>query len=364
MAAVTTATKPVRASSSIATPLQVGLASLESLESVDDVIVAVGRLEACGALDLPLPGSGDTEERFRALSELGAVDLSLARLAEGHLDAIAILGEARRAKRPGLYGVWAADANDAELRAEKTSQGWRLFGRKRYASGATGLSRALVTARVQSAGAIAGEAPRRRLFDVDLESIDVKPVPGTWLAVGMAATGSLDVEFDGVIVRESAAVGGSDFYLSRPGFWHGGVGVAACWYGGALGAYRMLRRHLMGRGADDHQAAHLGAALAGCECMRIALDRAARAIDADPEDEAKGARRRALLVRHIVEQGCTEVLAHVARASGTSPLVFDRAHARRAADLPVYLRQHHAERDVAALGRAAMEREEHEFSCV
>jgi len=45
----------------------------------------------------------------------------------------------------------------------------------------------------------------------------------------------------------------------------------------------------------------------------------------------------------------------VGRAGGTTPLTFDRAHARRAADLVVYLRQHHAERDLAALGREALE---------
>ena len=48
-----------------------------------------------GRLDLPLPGSGWTRERWAALAALAEEDLSLARLAEGHSDAVAILGRAR-----------------------------------------------------------------------------------------------------------------------------------------------------------------------------------------------------------------------------------------------------------------------------
>lgn len=45
---------------------------------------------ADGRLDLPLPGSGRTLERWRGLVELAADDLCVARLAEAHLDALAI----------------------------------------------------------------------------------------------------------------------------------------------------------------------------------------------------------------------------------------------------------------------------------
>ena len=44
-----------------------------------------------GRLNLPLPGSGRTRERWAALADLAGEDLSLARLAEGHADALAIL---------------------------------------------------------------------------------------------------------------------------------------------------------------------------------------------------------------------------------------------------------------------------------
>jgi alkylation response protein AidB-like acyl-CoA dehydrogenase len=165
----------------------------------------------------------------------------------------------------------------------------------------------------------------------------------------MAATESLDVVLDAVAVPGERAVGEPGFYVARRGFWHGAVGVAACWYGGALGAYRMLRAHLQRVDAGDHQVAHFGAVAASCDAMWACLEHAARRID-----RGELQRTHALVVRHVVEQGCQEVLLRVGRASGTTPLTFDRAHARRAADLPVYLRQHHAERDLAALGRALL----------
>jgi hypothetical protein len=45
------------------------------------------------APSLPLPASGKTGVRFAALSSWSAQDLSLGRLAEGHVDALAILAE-------------------------------------------------------------------------------------------------------------------------------------------------------------------------------------------------------------------------------------------------------------------------------
>jgi hypothetical protein len=41
----------------------------------------------------------------------------------------------------------------------------------------------------------------------------------------------------------------------------------------------------------------------------------------------------------------------LAHALGPAPLAQETEHARRVADLELYVRQHHAERDEAALGR-------------
>ena len=60
--------------------------------------------------------------------------------------------------------------------------------------------------------------------------------------------------------------------------------------------------------------------------------------------------RRALRVRALTEAVATDVMARTGRALGAGPLSHDEAHSRAVADLTVYLRQHHAERDLARLG--------------
>ena len=103
---------------------------------------------ADGRLDLPRPGAGQTRQRWAALAGLAAEDLSLARLAEGHADAVAILAELDGPPPPpgSRWGVWAAQPPGPGLTASHAARGWRLTGTKRYCSGARVCTHALVTA--------------------------------------------------------------------------------------------------------------------------------------------------------------------------------------------------------------------------
>ena len=56
-------------------------------------------------------------------------------------------------------------------------------------------------------------------------------------------------------------------------------------------------------------------------------------------------------MRAIVESAATQTVDRVGRALGATPLATDPSHTQAVADLLVYLRQSHAERDLAALGR-------------
>ena len=59
---------------------------------------------------------------------------------------------------------------------------------------------------------------------------------------------------------------------------------------------------------------------------------------------------RAARARAVVADAVETTIAEAAHALGPLPLVADEAHARRVADLQVYVRQHHAERDLAKIG--------------
>jgi hypothetical protein len=80
------------------------------------------------------------------------------------------------------------------------------------------------------------------------------------------------------------------------------------------------------------------------------LDVAAAEVDADPRDLAGRAAMRSKQVRAVAEGVCGGVIDRVGRALGAAPLAHDAQHARLVTDLTVYIRQHHAERDHAALG--------------
>jgi alkylation response protein AidB-like acyl-CoA dehydrogenase len=309
-------------------------------QGVDERFAALVR---SGALDLPLPGGGGTQQRWAALAALTADDVVVGRLAEAHADALAILAEL--GERPeqlvpgGSWGVWAAEPPGAVVTAERTDGGWTLSGTKAWCSGAGLLTAALVTAHADDG---------RRMFAVDLRQAGVRPGSGSWQGAGMSRSRTEAISFDAV---PATAVGGPRAYLDRPGFWHGAIGVAACWHGAAVGVARRLLAAGRERELGPHAAAHLGAVDAALAGSAAALAAAARAVDADPLDGAGTARLRAMRVRSVVEAAATDVVDRVGRALGPGPLAQDGEHAQRVADLLVYLRQSHAEGDLETLGR-------------
>jgi alkylation response protein AidB-like acyl-CoA dehydrogenase len=296
-----------------------------------------------GFLDLPLPGRGSTAERFAALRAVGAVDLDLARLVEAHTDALAVLADLDvDDPAPGVWGIWAANPPTAPLVASRDGGGWRLTGTKPWCSGAGTCDHALVTAR-------SGDG--YRLFAVDLDGSTADPVEGTWPSPALPGSDSRSVRFD---AHPAEPVGEPEAYLRRPGFWHGAVGVAAVWLGGATAVASALTAGHARRSLHPHALAHTGAVDAALAASGALLHAAARAADADPSDSAGTARLTAGRVRAVVERTATEVIDRVGRALGPAPLATDPDHARAVAGLMLYVRQSHAERDLEEQGGAVL----------
>jgi hypothetical protein len=99
--------------------------------------------------------------------------------------------------------------------------------------------------------------------------------------------------------------------------------------------------------------AHLGALEANEWQLGILLQAAGQEIDEDFEN-VQTARVRALCLRHLVEQSCTDTMLRFGRAFGPRPLAFDSKISRRFAELSLYIRQSHAESDLEALGRKSL----------
>jgi alkylation response protein AidB-like acyl-CoA dehydrogenase len=288
---------------------------------------------------MPLPGGGQTALRHRRLMAVARESLSLARLAEAHWDAIAILAEAGREPEPGMvYGVWASGGTHKLLLAPE-GNGFTMTGSKMFCSGAGLLDRTLLTV----------DVPEQQLVEVDLRrnANTMQFDESVWKTSAFIETRTAAVTFMATPVSAEDLIGSPGWYLERPGFWHGACGPAACWAGGAAG----LVDYAMRQPRDDpHTLAHLGAMQASVWAVRSYLDSAGREIDKEPDD-AMGARIRALRVRHLIEQACTDILRRLLRAYGPHPLAMDADVSRRYQELDLYLRQCHAERDLERLGR-------------
>ncbi|TLP96763.1 acyl-CoA dehydrogenase family protein [Nesterenkonia salmonea] len=297
--------------------------------------------------ELPLPGSGDTQARWHALRQLARENLPAARVVEAHTDAAAICAELSLNQAPeqdSLWAVWAAEPPSPVLHATCHEGQWQLTGTKPWCSGAGHATHALVTAR-------AGQGSR--LFAVDLNQTGVSAGEHHWASAGMADTATGEMHFDDALATTAGTPTG---YLERPGFWHGGLGVANCWWGGAQGLLSILRSKVSASARlqqNPHTMAHLGACLAWDATITGALNSAAQDTDAAPTDTL-AARRRAFALRSMVERACTDVIQRFGRALGAHPFARNDQAANLVQDLQVYIRQSHADSDDAELARLAL----------
>lgn len=326
-------------------PLLVQLrTTLAGLDRAEAPTTWLTQLVHQGLDQLPLPGHGATLQRWQALCAVAEHDLSLAKLYEGHTDALAVMAELAPGASPvpgATWGMWAAEAPDGRTVLEATGpEGVRLSGAKCWCSGAGHVSHGLLTAWWPD-----GRGPQ--LVRVALDQPGVSTSHANWHAVGMAASASIDIVFKGVVGER---VGDAGAYLQRPGFWQGGAGIAACWHGGAVALAGSLHRSLAQAPATSRNAwrlAALGKVGVALQSTAALLRETAHWIDEHPTVDVSA---MALRVRLAAESSARLVLDEVGRALGATPLCRDAAFAQMAADLPVFVRQSHAERDCAALG--------------
>jgi hypothetical protein len=288
-----------------------------------------------GCLDLPPVGTGQTAARHGALIEIARIHpVGVARLVEAHTDAQAILHEAGRTPRVGkIYGVWASTGpNDPLL------DGNVISGTKCFCTGLGIVDRALMT--------VSDSTGRPLLVDVDVRrGSSVTTDTDDWATTALADTATGSITLTDHEVDSDSLIGPEGWYLSRPGFWHGACGPAACWAGAALG---LVDAGVGLTDEDPHRRAHLGAMVASAWSLQALIRSAGDDIDREYNDVAAG-EHRARSLRHIVERTCTEILDRFGRSFGPRPFTTNVDVARRFADTHLYLRQHHGERELGAL---------------
>jgi alkylation response protein AidB-like acyl-CoA dehydrogenase len=146
--------------------------------------------------------------------------------------------------------------------ATRTQAGWSISGRKIYSTGSPGLSWMLVWARTDDPQPTVGP------FLVPADSMGIR-IEETWDHLGLRASGSHDVVFDGVAVPEDHAAD-----LRAPADW-GVDGNQASWNAATLGALytgvAQAARDWLVFFLNDRVPANLGASLATLPRMQEAV---------------------------------------------------------------------------------------------
>jgi hypothetical protein len=282
----------------------------------------------------PFPAFAD------ALAEVARVDLCLARLVEGHADALRILDPAGARPRPGVYGVWASRSAGTGVGARANGTGWHLDGELRFASGIDVVDRALLPGWV--------DADTHLLFDVAADAVSADR--DSWRTSAMDASRSFTVTAS-MPCQAGDVVGTENFYLRRPGFLVGGLGVAAVWAGGAQSVLEQVASGLRRFTPSAHQTRRLGVMEQAVWQARTAVDATARRL---PDLDGERLARETTAARTCVVAACEQVVDEAQRIVGPGGMSGDARLARTLADLAIFVRQHHVDLAHEAAGRHAL----------
>ena len=299
--------------------------------------IAPGTLDAAQAVTLAT-----------LLRRLGRADLVMARLFEGHVNALKLIAlygtPAQRAQaaddaRAGrLLGVWGAEGE-----RPAALSGNRLTGAKRFCSGLGVVARAVVPVRTDAGAQLV-------LVDAgDTARMD----PAAWTASAMRASASGGYDMEGLAAEPLGPPGA---YAIEPHFEGGIWRYCAAHVGGAEALVQDMRDRLAAqrRDGDPVQAARIARATIQIETARRMVEGAAVAVEGaagaspDAVDRAVGL---ALLTREHVEGACMDVIALTERALGMAAHDGGAAVDRIRRDLALFLRQANPDGKLATAAR-------------
>jgi len=289
---------------------------------------------------------------LQLLIAVGMVDLGIARIIEGHINALQLIrkyGSAgfrrdvkRLARDPGfLIGVWNADAADDPLRVEAG----QLAGTKKYASGANFVSHAIVTT-----DANAPDITQMYLAEINTAGVSVSL--GAWDPLGMKRTESGDVTWCADTQQFTVSFGKPGDYQLQPFFFSGAIRFVAALCGGNLGLYEMIAAELRSRKRTDHphQKHRLAQSFVAARSAYLATIAAAAYFDGSGEKDVLAAVASA---RIATENSIFEMLDLAPRSIGLEGWMAANPVSRRLTDLSVYVRQPNPDGARDAVGEAA-----------
>lgn len=282
-------------------------------------------------------GTSDPARTARGLMQVGAANLGVGRLWEGHINALRLIqlygtGELKTCvshliAEGALMGVWGADGR---VPVTGNGPGCGLNGRKSFASGLGTVTHAIVTV---------NSGPDVRLALVDVADAD-RADPSTWNMRGMQATASGTYDFAGLSVDRIEWVGGPGDYLQEPHFVGGVWRIAALQAGAAAGLLDVAATELRaaGRMQAEAQKTRLMGVLMRVWAGMALTERAAEATTGRliEHDDIVAT---SIAARLFTEEVGLDAVRAVEQSIGLRHFEVNSETGRMARDLSVYLRQ-------------------------
>lgn len=273
------------------------------------------------------------------LRMLGAADLSVARLFEGHTNAVSLVLRygspaqieklAHDVKMGDLTGVWGAE-DATGLKRHQDAAGWRLEGRKILASGAGFVQRPIVTCATD-------HGPVMLLLDLfGTENVDET----SWTALGMRASATRSIDFTGLVVRAGQQVGRAGDYMQQPFFSGGAWRFCAVHLGAIERLTELFRDDLVSRdrGGDPYQRERLAQCAVATGTALLWIEEAALRFANDLLTPAHVV-AYVNLTRMVTERAGLDVMELVQRGMGLRGFIRPHPVERICRDLSTYLRQ-------------------------
>ena len=308
-----------------------------------------------GLLKITLPGQqldfnqDSTADLLQLLKQIGAADLAVGRIYEGHINALYLIhlyssdSQKQRwfadAQENNLFGVWNTQAGGGINIHGSNNGRYTLQGAKTFCSGAGFIRRPLITGELQN-----NRQTGWQMCVVPVENAaPIRPDTSFWQPMGMKASVSYRMDFTGIELGEEDLLGAPGDYYRQPVFSGGAIRFAAVQLGAAealLDATILYLKEL-GRTADPFQKARVAEMTWLVTSGNQWLHHAGSNTDRWRHSGTQSAEivTYANMTRTAIEEICLRTLQLAERAVGARglmrPYPFERIHR----DLNFYLRQ-------------------------
>jgi len=321
------------------------------------------------------PYRGDVFTLWMLTKEIAKADLSLARCWEGHANSLVLLdGMANEEQKKRWFrGVvergekwvaWSGEPQSPALgekakfgtRLQKVDGGWIVNGSKAFCTSAGGADWAILLVNAEGpGGARHATSPAESLLLIccDLSDPTISFDRSWWDPVGMRATVSLQVRFDGTFIPDENLIGDPGQYLKEGWQTCFAPHYAASFLGAAEAALDYSLDYVRGqnKAADPYVQHHIGKMTIGVETSHLWLRHVAHLWETCRYDEAQIAGSRA---RYVGEHVAEETMQHAIRACGARSLNRPSALERTFRDVSMYIRHDNDDQVLATIGRSAL----------